>query len=276
MDTRIYTQAMIASYSRRTAVKNSAYMLPLLQSGMHILDVGCGPGTITLDLAAHVLEGSVTGVDASSNAVETARELCKQRGTTNASFSVGNLNKLPFDDNSFNVVHAHQVLGHLPSKQGDPGPVWGLKEMRRVCKPGGFVCAREVEWSTVVVYPRTQGVNESIALIEKLADNAGRVMAGGRGREFARRAGFNPENISASAASITYTNTADRGWWGENMASRLESSSDLNKAVELGFVAKEEVARMPEAWRNWAKVDDAFYSAIDGQILLLQLAQGYR
>ncbi|GAW24998.1 hypothetical protein ANO14919_145960 [Xylariales sp. No.14919] len=267
MDMRVYNPAMIATYCRRTAAVNSAYILPLLQTDMRILDVGCGPGTITLDLAAHAPKGSATGVDTSSDAIETARELCKQRGTTNASFSVGDVNKLPFDDNSFDVVHAHQVLGHLPGKQGDPGAVWGLKEMRRVCKPGGFVCAREVEWSSVVVYPHIQGVNESIALMEKLASNAGRIMAGGRGKEFARRAGFNPEGISASAASVTYTNTADRKWWGENMASRIESSSDLKKAVEIGFVTKDEAVRMPEAWRSWAKADDAFYSVIDGQII---------
>ncbi|KAF2970633.1 hypothetical protein GQX73_g2922 [Xylaria multiplex] len=267
MDMRIYNQAMVASYSRRTAARNSAYMLPLLQPGMHILDVGCGPGTITLDLATYVPEGSVTGVDASNSVIEAASELCKQRGTTNASFSVGDINKLPFEDNSFDIVHTHQVLGHLPGKQGDPGPVWGLKEMRRVCKPGGFVCAREVEWSTVVLYPRIQGVNESISLLEKLSNHAGKIMAGGRGKEFARRAGFKPEDILASAAPVTYTNTADREWWGENQASRFELGSDLNKAVELGFATEEEAARVPEAWRNWAKADDAFYSALDGQIV---------
>ncbi|KAI0425008.1 methyltransferase type 11 [Xylaria sp. FL1042] len=267
MDMRVYNPAMVASYSRRTAAVNSAYMLPLLKPDMRILDVGCGPGTITLDLADHVPEGSVTGVDSSSQAIETARELCKQRGTANASFSVGDVSKLPFDDDSFDVVHAHQVLGHLPGKQDEPGPVWGLREMRRVCKPGGLVCAREVDWSTIVIYPRVEGVNESLALLGRLAQNAGKTMAGGRGREFARRAGFSAEQISASAAVVTHTNEAGREWAGANMASRLEASSDLKKAVELGFATEEEVARMPKAWREWAKSDDAFYSMVDGQIV---------
>ncbi|KAI1755991.1 methyltransferase type 11 [Xylaria castorea] len=267
MEMRKYNQAMIASYSRRTAAENAAYMLPLLKADMCILDVGCGPGTITLDLAAHVPEGSVTGIDASSNAIESANELSKQRGASNTSFVVGDVLKLPFDDDSFDIVHAHQVLGHLPGADGDPGPVWGLKEMRRVCKPGGFVCAREVEWSSVVVHPRTGEINECLALIKRLADDAGKVMEGGRGREFARRAGFDPEGISASAAAVTYANAPDRTWWGENMASRLESSSDLKKGVELGYVAEGVAARMPNAWREWAAVDDAFYCVIDGQVV---------
>ncbi|KAJ3577080.1 hypothetical protein NPX13_g3487 [Xylaria arbuscula] len=234
---------------------------------MRILDVGCGPGTITLDFADHVPEGSVVGVDMSESAIEKARESCKQRGTANASFSVADLNKLPFDDDSFDVVHAHQVLSHLSGQNGDPGPVWGLKEMRRVCKPGGLVCAREAEWSTVVIYPRIHGVNETMTLLAKLGDHAGKCIAGGRGREFARRAGFRPDAITASAVAVTYTNTADCEWAGNNMASRLESSTDLAKGVELGFVTEREAARMPEAWREWAKDEDAFYAMVHGQIV---------
>ncbi|KAI0874025.1 methyltransferase type 11 [Hypoxylon argillaceum] len=267
MDMRTYNTAMIASYSRRTASVNSAYMLPLLKPGMRILDVGCGPGTITLGLAAHVPDGDVVGLDASSSAIETARESCKQRGITNTSFLVGDVLKLPFDDDSFDVVHAHQVLGHLPGGEGDPGPVKGLREMRRVCKPGGFVCAREVEWSTIAVYPPTQGIIEYHALVVRLASHAGKIMAGGRGREFARRAGFGQENISASATAVTYANEEDRKWWGENMAARLQASSDLKKGVEFGFVSEEMAAGMPNAWREWAKADDGFYCMIDGQIV---------
>ncbi|KAI1114048.1 methyltransferase type 11 [Nemania sp. NC0429] len=267
MDMRTYNQAMIASYTRRTAAEYSAYMLPLLKPSMRVLDVGCGPGTITLDLAARVPEGSVTGIDASSSAVEHARALAVQRGVTNTSFSVGDVLRLPFDDDSFDVVHAHQVLGHLPGGEDGPGPVRGLREMRRVCKPGGIVCAREVEWASVVMYPRLQGVSECIALLQSLAINAGKAMAGGRAREFARRAGFEPEKILASAAPCTYANADDRSWWGENMASRLEASSDLRRGVELGFVTEEVAAGMPSAWREWAKSEDGFYCAIDGQVV---------
>ncbi|TRX94071.1 hypothetical protein FHL15_005149 [Xylaria flabelliformis] len=270
MDMRQYNQAMIASYSRRTAAENSAYVLPLLKADMRILDVGCGPGTITLDLAAHVPEGSVTGVDSSSTAVESATELAKQRGVSNASFLVGDVLKLPFEDDSFDLVHAHQVLGHLPGADGELGPVRGLKEMRRVCKPGGFVCAREVDWSSVVVHPRTEEINECLALMQRLASNAGKTMEGGRGREFARKAGFDPEGISASAAAVTYTNAPDREWWGENMASRLESSSELKKGVEQGYVVEGVAARIPNAWREWAKGDDAFYCVVDGQVVCIK------
>ncbi|KAI0522143.1 methyltransferase type 11 [Xylaria bambusicola] len=267
MDMKNYNQAMIATYSRRTAVESSAYMLPLIQPHMRILDVGCGPGTITLDLAALVPEGSVDGIDASDSAIENAQALCKQRGIANATFVVGDIAKLPFNDDSFDIVHAHQVLIHLPGQHGEPGPVWGLKEMRRVCKPGGFVCAREAEWSSIVIYPRIHGVKESLDVLSRLADHSGKIIAGGRGREFARRAGFSPEAITASAACVTYTNSADRAWAGQNMAFRFDAAADLRKGVELGFVTEEEATRMPAAWREWAEAEDGFYSMLHGQIV---------
>ncbi|KAI0105687.1 methyltransferase type 11 [Nemania sp. FL0031] len=267
MDMKKYNPAMVATYSRRTAEENSAYMLPLIKPDMRILDVGCGPGTITLGLAAHVPAGSVTGLDFNSTAIASANELCQQRGVTNASFTVGDAFKLPFADDSFDIVHAHQVLSHLPGGEDGPGPVRGLREMRRVCKPGGFVCARDVEWNSIVVYPPTQGVMAFLSLIQKLATHAGKTVVGGRGREFARRAGFSPGDIEASAAAVTYTNEEGRNWAGENMAKRLESSEDLKRGVELGFITEEDAAGMPSAWRAWAKEDDAFYCMLDGQIV---------
>ncbi|KAJ8125091.1 hypothetical protein O1611_g8547 [Lasiodiplodia mahajangana] len=106
-----------------------------------------------------------------------------------------------------------------------------------------------------------------LSLVQKLATHAGKVVVGGRGREFARRAGFSAKNIAASAAAVTYTNEEGRNWAGENMAKRLEASSDLKKGVELGFISEEVAASMPDAWREWAKEEDAFYCMLDGQIV---------
>ncbi|KAI1820958.1 methyltransferase type 11 [Xylaria intraflava] len=268
METQAYNPARFATYARRTAAVNSAYMLRLLKPGMRVLDVGCGPGSITAGLAPLVAPGgSVVGIDANADALDSARELCKQQGVTNASFSLGDALKLPFEDNSFDVVHAHQVLGHLPTADGELGPIRGLKEMRRVCKPGGFICAREVEWSSITIYPSIQGVIDAIALIAMIANSDGKTQAGGRGREFARKAGFKPEDITASSSAVTYANKADREWWGGNMAARLESSLALEKGVKLGFVTEETAAQIPDAWKEWAEHADGFCSMIDGEII---------
>ncbi|KAI1328189.1 methyltransferase type 11 [Xylariaceae sp. FL0255] len=271
MDSKTYSQSMIASYSERTAVKNAAYMLHVLKPHMRILDVGCGPGTISLDLATHVPDGHLTGVDRSDTAIDSARATAEKRGTKNASFEVGDIIEgLPFPDDTFDVVHAHQVLGHLVGGNGEPGPVRGLREMRRVCKPSGFVCAREADWKSFILYPPVPGTVESLAVIEKLGIRSGKTIAGGRGREFARRAGFHPDSITASATATPRSGPTDRKFWGEMMAVRWETSSTRTEAVDLGFITEEEATDMAEAWRIWAKNDDAFSCLTDGEIICVK------
>ena len=100
-----------------------------------VLDVGCGPGTITVDLAARVPEGQVTGIDAAAGVLAEARPKPSAAGQANVTFETGDVYRLAFDDATFDVVHAHQVLQHLSD------PVAALTEMRRVCRPGGLVAA---------------------------------------------------------------------------------------------------------------------------------------
>ncbi|OBZ68961.1 putative methyltransferase C1B3.06c, partial [Grifola frondosa] len=129
--------SVVRSHAWRTAENSAGYLIPHLKPTMHILDIGCGPGTITLDLAALVPEGHVTGLEYVPEVLEQARANATERGVHNVEFVTGNALQLAFPDASFDVVHAHQVLMHL----GDP--VQALREMRRVVKPGGLVAVRE-------------------------------------------------------------------------------------------------------------------------------------
>src|ERR1019366_8507350 len=127
--------SVLRSHRWRTAANSAGYLMPLLRPGASMLDVGCGPGTITSDLAGLVAPGPVIGVDASADVIAEAQALARSDGpgAASLSFEVGDLFNLRFDDATFDVVHAHQVLQHV----GDP--VAALVEMRRVCRPGGIV-----------------------------------------------------------------------------------------------------------------------------------------
>ena len=89
-----------------------------------ILDVGCGTGANLKMLASY---GKVEGVDISPQAVE----FCRQRGLE--SVKLGAAEQLPYEDNSFELVTALDVLEHLDDD------VAGLREMRRLLRPGGRV-----------------------------------------------------------------------------------------------------------------------------------------
>src|SRR3954451_6443557 len=66
--------SVLRSHRWRTAENSAAYLLPRLRPGLDVLDVGCGPGTITLDLARIVGAGHAVGVDGAAAAVEAAKE----------------------------------------------------------------------------------------------------------------------------------------------------------------------------------------------------------
>ena len=125
-----HNASVLRSHESRTAQNSAAYLLPFLEPGMALLDVGCGPGTITADLAELVRPGRVTAVDASGEILVQARRYAAERGLDTVDFRTGDVHALEFDDASFDVVHAHQVLQHLVD------PVAALEEMRRVCRPG--------------------------------------------------------------------------------------------------------------------------------------------
>src|SRR5437868_10227667 len=128
-------ESVLRSHRWRTAENSAAYLLPHLAGKKTLLDVGCGPGTLTADLAG--LIGRVTASEVKAEALDLARAEIAARGITNVDFAVADVHALDFADDSFCVVHAHQVLQHV----GDP--VQALREMRRVTRPGGIVAVRE-------------------------------------------------------------------------------------------------------------------------------------
>jgi ubiquinone/menaquinone biosynthesis C-methylase UbiE len=92
---------MEAWMAARTATSEAAFFLPYLRPGMNLLDVGCGPGTITLGLGEVVAPGAVVGIDLQPTEVAKARTLAAERRARNARFAVGNGYRLPFPGASF-------------------------------------------------------------------------------------------------------------------------------------------------------------------------------
>ena len=79
--------------------------------------------------------------------ISQAAALAAERGVQNVEFVAGNIYDLDFEDETFDVVHAHQVLQHLTD------PVAALREMRRVAKPGGIVAVRDADFHGMSWYP---------------------------------------------------------------------------------------------------------------------------
>jgi ubiquinone/menaquinone biosynthesis C-methylase UbiE len=151
-----HAPAVVRQYAQRTASEAAAFLLPHLRPDMRLLDVGCGPGSITRGLAERLPAGQVVGLDLSRDTLEAARRDALARGLHNLRYEEGSVYELPFADGSFDVAYAHQVLQHLRERD------LALREMLRVVRPGGVVAVREVDWSTVAYWPRDPWIDRFV------------------------------------------------------------------------------------------------------------------
>jgi SAM-dependent methyltransferase len=263
-ETAVYThghhEAVLRSHTWRTAVNSAGYLLGALKPDMRVLDIGCGPGTITADLAALVPEGSVTGLDSAPGVLERARATAAERGLGNVTFESGDVHTLRYPADAFDAVHAHQVLQHV----GDP--VGALREMRRVCAPGGVVAARDADYGAMFWYPDVDGLTDWQELYRRVARaNGGEPDAGRRLHAWAREAGL--REVTASSTMWCFATDEERAWWSELWAERTLHSSFAESAVEGGHATRERLRAAADAWREWGAREDGWFAVPHGEIL---------
>jgi SAM-dependent methyltransferase len=244
-------ESVLRSHSWRTVDNSAAYLLPYLTQTARVLDVGCGPGTITADMAGRV--GSIIGIDAAADVVAKAKEL-------GVDARVGNAYALDFADGSFDVVHSHQTLQHLAR------PVDALREMRRVLAPGGVVGVRDVDYAGTVIFPLTDG----LALWEQLyqrvhSSNGGEPNAGRRLKSWARAAGF--ASVEVTTSVWTFATDDDRAWWGGMWADRVLQSAFAGDALGKGFATQADLELISRAWREWAADPDGYMAMPHGEVI---------
>ncbi|EMD32767.1 hypothetical protein CERSUDRAFT_68479 [Gelatoporia subvermispora B] len=239
----------------RTVENSASHIIPHLKPGLTILDVGCGPGTITVDLASRVTEGKVIGIDIASRPLEDARIFAAERGITNVEFKEGDALSIPFPDSTFDLVHAHQCIQH----SGDP--VRALREMKRVTRQGGLVAVCEMDFSSAVWSP-----DIPVAITKGTDMNAGRKLVG-----WALSAGFRRSDITSTAGVWCYSTPEERSYW-SSLVSEVTMVSDLGRsAVAQGFVTQEGLEQMAHAWDEWGAAEDGWFAVIHGVIIYMDI-----
>lgn len=259
MDKAVYThghhESVLRSHRWRTVENSAAYLIPHLRAGVRLLDVGCGPGTITADFARRLSPDAVVGIDASAQVIGEA-----QRDHPGVSFATGDVYRLDFPDASFDIVHAHQVLQHLAD------PVAALKEMRRVTAPGGMVAVRDSDYGSFTWHPGDDRLVRWLALYREIARaNHGDPDAGRRLLSWARQADF--ARIEASASVWCFATPQDRDWWGRLWADRMTSSAIAKQAVREGRATEAELRAIADAWRAWAGAEDGWFAVLHGELI---------
>ena len=255
-----HNDSVLRSHRWRSVDNSAAYLIPHLQPGQQILDVGCGPGTITIDLARRVAPGSVFGVDNELAPLREARAGADAQNVSNVTFAVSDVYQLGYQDGTFDVVHAHQLLQHLAE------PVAALREMGRVCRAGGIVAARDADYAAMTWYPPDPRLDRWLELYQRVArSNRAEPDAGRRLLSWAQAAGF--VAITPSSSVWCHATPEERAWWGGLWAERITNSALSTQAMDSHLATRDDLAEMAEGWRQWAAQNDGWFAVLHGEVL---------
>lgn len=192
-----YSDKVIKLFSKRNVKNNAAYLLPYLQPTMNLIDVGCGPASITIEFAKILSEGKVIGVDIENSQIEKAEILAEQLNVDNISFQKADIQNLPFEDGIFDLAHTNGVLCQIKDS------IVGLSELKRIIKPGGIVASREPDMETYLFYPDNPILLEALQLSKRAVQIVGGDYYIGRKlKKLYTQVGFS--KIIASASCDTY------------------------------------------------------------------------
>lgn len=253
-------ESVLRSHLWRTAENSAQFLLTELGEDAVVLDVGCGPGNITADLAARVPAGTVTGIDQSADVVSRASRDYPRERHPNLDFTVADVFALAYEDEAFDVVYVHQVLQHLSD------PVGALREMRRVLKAGGILAARDADYGGFVWFPGDPVLDQWMDLYHRVTAHNGAQADGGRYlKGWARAAGFSEMKVTTS--NWTYESDEERQWWGGSWAERVLHSDFARQALEYEFATAEELSAMSAAFLRWAKEPDGIFVVPSVEVL---------
>jgi len=256
-----HSDSVLRSHRWRTAENSAAYLLPHLADGQRLLDVGCGPGTLTVDLAGRVgPNGSVVGIDLSAAVVQEAAAHATAQAAGNVTFRTGDFRRLEELEGSFDVVHAHQVLQHLRD------PVGALAAMGRLARPGGIVAVRDSDYLSFLWTPADPRLDRWREIYMAVSERNG--TRGDAGRWLLRWAlDVGLTDVAYTTSTWTFATPADRAWWGGSWAERTVASSFADQAVEYGLASKAELEEVAGGFRDWADQPDGTFVLLHGEIV---------
>ncbi|MDE0392693.1 MAG: methyltransferase domain-containing protein [Rhodospirillales bacterium] len=249
---------------RRNAADCARHLLPQLKPGMRLIDLGCGPGTISVGLADAVAPGQLLGIDMEPTQIEMASAAAQAGGHGNAAFQTGDATDLPFDDATFDVAYCHALLNHAPDTQAVLG------EVKRVLKPGGLFAAREVIGDSSLIEPALTfgGVGEGAGwatFLKLLAANGGHPQMGKELKAAFVEAGF--ADVRATASFESYDTADDLAFLHGLVNGWFFAPKTMGAAIGLGLASEEQF----EGWRRsldeWVDESGAFAAFAWGEAI---------
>jgi SAM-dependent methyltransferase len=262
-----YEAATLRLFQQRTLTGCASFLLPYLQPGMMILDCGCGPGSLSLELAERVAPGPVVGIDREPSQLATAREAASARGLSNIRFDEADVYSLPFPDGSFDVVFSHALISHLGE------PIRALAEQRRVLRPEGLVAVSENDTGTMVCSPSGSAMERVLGLVPRVLEHhGGNRLLTRHLRGALLEAGF--ARAEGYAGVEVYGRPAETRLLAVAWAAMVGQPAFIEAVISQGWATPTEVAELPAAVREWGERPDAYGAVLKCGALGWITAQG--
>ena len=246
-----YNEEFQKLLARRAAPTHATHLLAHLRPGMRVLDFGCGPGSISVGLAEAVAPGELHGLDIEESQIAMASAAAAAGGHENATFQVGDITDMPFEDGYFDAAHCHAVLMHIPDTAA------ALAEVRRVLKPGGVVAAREMITDCCFLEPTPPEVHAAWAGFGSLlAANGGHPQLGRELKQALLDAGF--EDVRATASFDSFGLPEDVAFFQGFIDDWLFQPHIIAAAVQFGVATEAEFDVWRAGIREWRGQPGAF------------------
>jgi SAM-dependent methyltransferase len=240
--------------ANRDAGRFLPFLLPHVRAGQDVLDVGCGIGSIALDLAPSVAPGRVVGIDADAEQIEVARKAAEDRAIDNVAFATSSVYELPFEVEAFDVVYANAVLMYVRDQ------VRALREMRRVLRPDGLAAVIDDDFGTVVMSPDLPSLELGPRLFElAVAHEGGNARYSRRLRTLMLEAGFARTQGVAHAPEV-YGDLGSTRWFAEFAVGLFEAPAMTEVILGEGWATRAELDALIAALQEWGELPDAFAS----------------
>lgn len=235
----------------RSAAQYADFVLPVIDRRAEVLDVGCGPGSITLGIAQAA--GHVTGIDVDDAEFADARAYAAHHGIDNVEFREGTIYDLAVPERSIDTCTLFSMLETLDD------PLAGLAEVRRVLKPGGLIGASSIEYGGLILHgtdvvPLRRFYELRLALWEAQGD-----VHPSRGRELRGlllAAGF--AHVEASITYFAYGTEERVRAFGLGRAADCRDEWFVRGLIERGLAGQDEIDALEQVWIRWAEGPDSF------------------
>lgn len=247
-----FSKEVSDTHSWRSVSNAVPYVIPYLKKSDKLLDVGLGPGSILKDFANYV--GNVIGVEPTQELIDIASGQPDLPPLVR--FQLALVYKLPFEDNTFDIVHALQVLLHLDE------PETALKEMCRVCKPGGYVLVKDADLQMTLIFPEKyhQGV---LGYFEHRQQDLSTLSIAGRLlKSRAMKAGYDVDRIRFSGLVWTVSTDSERKHWADMYCKRITDANESDYAAN-----KEKLDKVIEAFGAWKRDPEGIIMVVHGELV---------